>query len=260
MDYEKMPRKTGAAADSRKRGSCFAMTEIKIDQGSYDPDRFRQTVDVDLVLCMDATASMAPRMRLTKDNALRLPEEIISEAVTQGKKVGRVRVKVIAFRDYRTDGAYAMQLTDFFEYPSEKEALGGLMAEIYAAGGGEEPENGLEALAYAMDSDWQAVVPGHERRQIIAVWTDGAAHPLGVGRDCVYYDPNLPKRFEELTALWNERMDHDARRMVLFAPRVKPWTTLEGCWENVTLCPSNAGCELTRAQWYEMVFRMVQNG
>lgn len=236
------------------------MTDGKYDQGSYDPGRFGQTVDVDLVLCMDATASMAPRMRLTKDNALKLPEEIISEAVTQGKKPGRVRVKVIAFRDYRTDGAYAMQLTDFFEYPSEKEELGDLMAEIYAAGGGDGAENALEALAYAMDSDWQAAVPGHERRQILAVWTDGAAHPLGVGRDCVYYDPNLPKRFEELTALWNDRMDHGARHMALFAPRVKPWTTIEGCWEDVALYPSDAGDELTRAQWYAAVFHMVKNG
>lgn len=230
-------------------------------QSPYDPKLLQGTLDVDLVLCIDATESMGPFFQLTKRRALSLPADILAEARTQGKRVGSLRVKVIAFRDYRSDREYAMQLTDFFDYFKEKAELSSLMADICAAGGGaDEAEDALEALAYAMASDWKPSRPGVERRQIIALWTDAAAHSLGEGKTSPYYDPTLPKSFGELTARWmnDGRLDRDAKRLVLFAPRVRPWTVLESNWDNVTLYPSTAGRELTEADYCGMVYSLVK--
>lgn len=240
------------------------MSDTFINQGSYDPNPVKSVVDVDLVLCLDATGSMGPIIELTKQNALNLPSDILREARAQGKEIANLRMKVIVFRDYLSDGEYAMQLTDFYSLPEEKEDLNELVSEIIASGGGDEPEDALEAIAYAMDSDWQAPRQGAKRRQVITVWTDASAHELGFGSESPFYDPSLPKNFDELTAMWGDdespasRMHYESKRLALFAPRVKPWTTMETSWDNVILYPSVAGQGMSEADYHQIVYMLVK--
>ncbi len=41
-------------------------------------------------------------------------------------------------------------------------------------------EDGLEALGYAMKSDWNN--DGMKKRHVIVLWTDANTHPIGYGK------------------------------------------------------------------------------
>ena len=58
---------------------------------------------VDVVMCIDATGSMAPIIDEVKANALSLYEQFLDAMELQGKMVSELRVKIIAFRDYICD-------------------------------------------------------------------------------------------------------------------------------------------------------------
>ena len=132
-------------------------------------------------------------------------------------------------------------------------------------GGGDEPENGLEALAYAMASDWQKPEQGRKRRQIIVVLTDASCHSLGVGKESPYYDPKMPSQFETLSSWWGDgpedpdaKMDYYSKRLLLFAPDAQWWTTINQNWENVIFTKTIAGQGL-KEQDYDKVIELLVN-
>ncbi len=224
----------------------------------------RASYDVDLVLCIDGTASMRPVIDMVKGNALRLYDDICQEAQANAKKITSFRVKIIVFRDYLADGPDAIAETNFMALPEEKQRLQNLVNSIAATGGGDEPEDGLEALAYAIRSDWQPQRPYTKRRQIIAVWTDAPTHELGFGRSSPYYDPGLPADFSALTDLWGDDedmeqaspMNYMAKRLLLFAPMADSWSKIHGSWDNVIMVPSIAGGGLGEID-YQHIIRLV---
>ena len=126
--------------------------------------------NVDIVMCIDATGSMNGILDTVKSNALNFYGDLINSMRKKGKQVNDMRIKVIAFRDYVADGENAMLATDFFRMPEEQEEFRDLVNTISACGGGDEPEDGLEALAYAIRTDWTR--DGDKRRHVIVVWTD----------------------------------------------------------------------------------------
>lgn len=229
------------------------------NQGSFGHMQY----DVDIVLCIDATKSMLPVIQMVKDNARRLPGDFLREVQNQDKKVDNFRIKVILFRDYLADGEYAMQTTDFMTMPDHNELFHEIVAGIIADGGGDEPEDGLEALAYAMASDWQRPAPNKKRRQVIVVWTDASTHKLGFGKDAENYDPNMPADFATLTEWWgddedspNVKMDYRSKRLLLFAPKAAYWTTINENWDNVIFVPTVAGQGL-KEQTYETIINLL---
>lgn len=221
--------------------------------------------DVDLVLCIDATGSMKPVFEMVKENALRLSDDIQSEATQNGKVISNLRISVILFRDYLADGVHAMEMTDFFKMPQDKSKFKTLMDQVVADGGGDEPEDALEALAYAIKSDWAPARPGTKRRQIIAVWTDASTHELGFGREAALYDPKLPKDFGELTRWWgdhdrsNEALVHyESKRLALFAPDTGYWKKIHDNWDHVIHYPSIAGQGLDEFGYQEIIHLLVK--
>lgn len=233
-------------------------------QGAYNDASIRIHYDVDIVLCIDGTGSMSPVIDLVKKNSLNLPNDIIRVAADKDKVIDNLRIRIIVFRDYLSDGKYCMQESDFFALPEEKKDLHDTIAGIIASGGGDEPEDALEALAYAMASDWQPTRQGARRRQIISVWTDASAHKLGFGNSSAYYDKDfLPNDFEELTDWWGDennelrRMDDISKRLALFAPSVEPWTILARCWNNVFLVPTDAGKGMHEKNYEDLVNMLV---
>lgn len=218
---------------------------------------------VDIVLCIDGTSSMASHIERIKETAIKLLDGILLEARTRVLQVSNLRVKIIVFRDYLTDGEYAIQMTDFSSYPEEKESVVSLLNEISTFSSGDGTTDGMEALAYAMQSDWQAPCQGARRRQIIAVWTDASCHQLGYGKSSMFYDPALPEDFDELTDWWeNEKserckMHAASKRLVLFAPRVAPWTTMEEEWDNVIMYPTPAGQGMREGDCREIIHLLV---
>ena len=64
--------------------------------------------DVDIVMCIDATGSMGPLIKMVKANALSFYNDFTTRLAEKNKNVNEVRVRVIAFRDYLADGEKAM--------------------------------------------------------------------------------------------------------------------------------------------------------
>ena len=130
-----------------------------------------------IVLCIDGTGTMKPFIENLKNNISHFYESFAKEIdECFGDYISfNVRVKAIVFRDYLFDGEEAMVESPFYELPSEEEAFVKFINGIEASGGGDNPENGLEALYYAMQSDFTS---GFKDRQIIVLFSDADALPL----------------------------------------------------------------------------------
>ncbi len=231
-------------------------------QGTYQK---QYTYDVDLVLCIDATKSMDPIIQMVKNNAKRLPDDVLRKAGEKSKVISSLRIKLLLFRDYIADGEHAIEMTDFMNMPAQKEAFCAAVNTIEAIGGGDEPEDGLEALAYAMASKWQKPVGNQKCRQIIVVWTDASTHKLGFGKSAPNYDPKLPANFAELTDWWGDdpdsptaKMHYSSKRLLLFAPDAKYWSTISENWDNVIPVRTIAGQGLQEHEYEEVLKLLVE--
>lgn len=231
-------------------------------QGTY---RTQYTYDVDLVLCIDATKSMDPIIQMVKNNAKRLPDDVLRKAREKNKVIHSLRIKLLLFRDYIADGEHAIEMTDFMSMPAQKDAFCEAVNSIEAIGGGDEPEDGLEALAYAMASKWQQPSDRQKCRQIIVVWTDASTHKLGFGKSAPNYDPKLPVDFAELTNWWGDdpdsptaKMHYSSKRLLLFAPDAKYWSTISENWDNVIPVHTIAGQGLQEHEYEEVLKLLVE--
>lgn len=199
--------------------------------------------NVDIVMCIDATGSMAPIIADVKRNALALNEKFFNAMNAEGKTVQKLRVKVITFRDFGVD-AEPMVESKFFDLGTGEDAeFANYVSAITATGGGDLPESALEALALAIKSDW--IKTGAVRRHVIMMYTDAPAAPLGTGSDSPSYPADMPRSLAELGDMWESQdMEARAKRLLIFAPEAEPWSDL-GLWTQAFHTPSKAGagCE-----------------
>ena len=86
-------------------------------------ENYRLTYSVDIVLCIDTTGSMHHVIDIVKDKALSLYQDIADEMALKHKTIQKLRIRVIAFKDYHADGEDAMLASDFFEMPEQAEEL-----------------------------------------------------------------------------------------------------------------------------------------
>lgn len=203
--------------------------------GDYGSENKNSDYNVDVIMCIDATGSMDPILDEVKSTALSF-ESLFREgmAATQ-KNVSKFRVKVIAFRDYIIDSVPMLQ-SEFFELPAQNHQFKAFLDNIEASGGGDEPENSLESLAYALMSDWTN--SGMKRRHVILLFTDASAVPLGDRMGCRNYPSDLPKSLEELAEMWEgcsqyfaSNYESKAGRFIGFVPKKYPWTDMERSWK-----------------------------
>jgi len=226
---------------------------------------YKMTYNVDLVFCIDATGSMDYIIDVVKKNALNLYQDIVNKMREKHKVIEKVRVRVIGFRDYIEDGEDAMLTSDFFVLPDEAEDLRECMQYIEAKGGGDIPEDGLEALAYAIRSPWET--NGIKKRHVIVLWTDAPAHELGYGSSAANYPANMASNFEELTMWWGDMqnggyMDQHAKRLMMFAPAEyregrdtfqTHWNMISNSWDNTILAPVTSERGLEEWQYDEIL-------
>ena len=206
--------------------------------------------DVDIVFCIDCTESMDNVLNIVKERALTFHRDLCDKMQEKGKAIDSLRVRVVAFRDYlawdeeRRKGHFCnepMLVTDFFPLPEAAEQFQISVRSLQPRGGGDIPEDGLEALAYAIRSDWSKAA-GSKRRNVIVLWTDSEPHELGFGAASERYPKNMVRDLRELTAWWNENnWDNLSRRLVMFAPNTGAWNVLSDFWDFVILHPSQAG-------------------
>lgn len=196
---------------------------------------------VDLVMCIDGTGSMRHLIEQVKSSALKFYQLLEAEMTKQTKKIDQLRTRVIVFRDYWADSAdEVMQCSEFFDLRSQSSDFDNFVSQIQAEGGGDEPENGLEAVGLALKSNWEKG-DFSKQRYVVIVYTDASAHSLDKPPKAKpsHYPNNIPKTFDELTDYWHE-MPTSAKRLLLFAPDAEPWTVM-GSWENTIHYVSEAG-------------------
>lgn len=217
---------------------------------------YKITYNVDMVFCIDCTGSMSDIIDLVKDNALNFYRDVTDAMSKKHKFISQLRVRVVAFRDYIADGDEAMLVTDFFRLPEETAEFEACVRSLRADGGGDEPEDALEAIAYAIRSNWDN--EGMKRRQVIVVWTDATTHPIGYARNCPNYPAGMAQSMQELSAWWGDRqnkgfIDSNAKRLLLYAPDTPDWNVIAQNWDNVLHFPSEAGNGLSEFEYSEII-------
>ena len=177
--------------------------------------------DVDIGFCIDGTGSMSPCIEAVKENAARFRRALISAVEEKGGRVGVLRVKVIVFRDFKADGSKALQESLFYPLPLREDEFSAFMQSVYASGGGDAPENGLEALVCAMRAPFCV---GRYARQIIVLFSDADTHPLLLRKSYFSYPEDMPDD-AGLCGLWSGtskgsavRLRPNGKRLILFAP------------------------------------------
>ena len=198
---------------------------------------------VDIVMCIDGTGSMDGIIEEVKANALSFYRQFVDEMEANLKSVQQLRIKVIVFRDFGVDSEPLVE-SKFFVLDEEVAEFCDFVNKIEATGGGDLPENSLEALAVAMNSDW--VTTGSVRRHVIMLYTDAPALALGEKAGSPAYPAGMPASFAELHEWWedDQKMERRAKRMLIFAPDTDPWSAMVD-WSNTFHTPSQAGkgCE-----------------
>lgn len=212
--------------------------------------------NVDMVFCIDVTGSMSNIISIVQKNALNLYQDVKKCMEEKRKHVDMLRVRVVAFRDYLADNENAMLMTNFFNLPDEADNLKKCVESLIAMGGGDDPEDGFEALAYAIKSDWNR--ENAKKRHVIVLWTDDDAHPLGFGSESKYYPKGMAKDMRELTAWWGDAaepgyMDQEAKRLILFAPDMEGWKQISDNWDKVLHYPSEAGDGLKDMDYSQII-------
>ena len=219
------------------------------------------TMAIDVVFCIDASASVSDStasscsiLDVAKSKIAQIYTDLSTARENKGKSaIQQFRVRLIAFRDYIADGEHAMMATDFFQLPQQAAEFEACVNSIHADGGGDIPEDGLEALAYAIKSKW--TTEGVFRRHIIILWTDADTHTLGFGSRSKYYPKGMPSDLGELSDWW-DKLDCRAKRLVLFAPDEGNWKYISDNWDLTMHIPTNANTALT-SNTYEMAINAL---
>ncbi len=195
--------------------------KLKLDPHSYS---------LDIVMCIDATGSMGSLLNGVTKKSTKFYEDLKSKMKLYDKHTEKIRVRVIAYRDYYAN-SQAMISSEFFNLPEESSSYKKELKKIKALGGGDSPESGLEALSLAINSDWN--MKGDYLRQIIVFWTDADAKALDdpKRKTCKKYPSGIPKDFAELSELWKTKIE--TASIVLFAPKTKFWTKINEKWSNI---------------------------
>ena len=211
---------------------------------------------VDIVFCIDATGSMEPVLDQVKANAITFHDRLAAAMATKAKRISQLRIRVVAYRDYLHDRFEdALLTTPFLVLPDQRADFEGVVAAIRPFGGGDEPESGLEALAFGLHSEWEHGLD--RRRHIVVVFTDASAHPLeqAYGVTGPQYGGLVPPNLDELTEVWEspQVMEFAAKRLLLYAPDVYPWSVISASWSNTLHYLSNAGEGLADQKFHQII-------
>ena len=203
---------------------------------------------IDIVFCMDGTGSMCYCIDNVKKHTKTFYTQFKDKMEKLNSTISSVRVKVIVFRDYKSDSD-AMEISRFFELPEEVSEYERFLDGITAHGGCGEDANGLEAVYFAMNSYF---VDGKNDRQVIVLFADTAPIPILKRKNC----PGYPKDMVDsdgLKRIWEcldqrSKIKDRCKRLVLFAPRNTEYERMVESYKRcqyVSVEPSNGMEEIS---------------
>lgn len=171
--------------------------------------------NLDIICCLDSTKSMGKKSTCFAIKGILgclSREEYPYQWIRNLKPDARIRYKLLIFRDYRSSGRE--DVIEQSPFLSSAEQLGKQIDLVDYAGGGDRPENALEALYLAMRSmalsdDRGVRRPIEQLRQVIILFTDSVPfRPEGrknrSRRRTKGYPEKMPETLEEFKNLWNK--------------------------------------------------------
>jgi len=264
-----------AVEETKPVAATEAVEEVKTEEAPVvESKKSSQGLkyDVDICFVVDTTGSMGDLISVVRSNILRFYPDLVKKAEAKGKNVSQLRIKVIDFKNYEYDGQDAIRQSKFFmltndaQAENEESQLQSYVNGLSAQGGSGSHaqgfrENGLEALALAMRSDWDK--GGDKRRHVIALFTDIAPLTFEEGRKYAgsKYPEGMPANMDELTDEWDSQaavMAKASKRLVLFAPDCETWTEISNNWNEVMHWPAKAGEGLSDAD-YDTILDAIMN-
>mgnify|MGYP002854713603 CR=1 FL=1 len=210
-------------------------------------------LSVDVVMCIDFTGSMGGIIGTVKENAIAFYEQFKERCDLAGITLTGMKSQVIGFQDKNVDGDLWFKMSPNYSMPAEQSDFNAYVNdEIYAMGGGDIPESGLEALDAAFSkSDWGYDDGYH--RQVVILWTD-APYLVRMSADSIpqYYTDyvtdslgyyvtdslgnyiTVEHYYTDLTtdmvkAKWDAMPS--GKRLILFAPKGESWYDNGGSWD-----------------------------
>lgn len=212
---------------------------------------------IDIVFCIDGTGSMSDCIENVKKHAQNFYNMLLEKLVSLGSEIDVTRVKLVVFRDYECDGSDSMQISNFFTLPDDLEDYQRFLSGVRACGGGDAPENGLEALYYAMQSKFEC---GDNDRQIIVLFTDTDALPVGARKASSYYPKDMVENEAGLYRMWmgkdQERvpyLNQLTKRLVIFAPTGTAYEKLASTWNLSWYKPVNSDDGLAEIPFEDII-------
>lgn len=190
---------------------------------------------IDIVLCVQGSASMLPVIEELKANAKSFHADFRKAMDDIYIPFTSLRLKTIIIGDLKC--GIKMESTPFLKLPDEIDDYAAFINTLLLPVMEDEPVSSLEALIAAMKSDWLHVEPSERSRQIIILLTDGI--------------PNTDELFL-FTQLWSE-MDC-TKRLVIFAPQVEPWISIAENLDNTITYFVKGGCGLEEVEYAEILY------
>lgn len=213
----------------------------RCDDNTHSSVVIKEKFNAEVVMCIDCTSSMSSLIGTIKKNALNFYPDMKKKCESKGKEILSMRIKVIAFRDLCDDKPF--ESSGFFRIPEQENDFKSFVSNLKDYGGGDDPERAYDAISLALLSNWST---NSDIRKVIILWTDVASHPLS-GR--------IPEatNFDELSTLWNTKLQRNSKRLILFAPLHPTWTAIETNWENATRHDVTTGSGLTDVDYDEIL-------
>lgn len=194
---------------------------------------------IELIFCMDATGSMVKFWE-------RFVNVVPTIYPTLEENFGgldgiAVSVKVIAFKDYTCDPD-PMTESQFFTLPEEQDDLITFLKSMEIEGGGDIPENGLEALVFAMRAfqeraeNAKTIYPDsgetqyRRTKRVMIMFTDAEPHPLqDIGWSMFYPTDLMPADMSGFYDMWRGLDENGGHtKLLLVAPTDSPfWSDLK---------------------------------
>ena len=178
--------------------------------------------------------------------------EILSSAMFDSNRQmteNSPRIKVIVFRDYADTKTEPMEESRFFNVHQvdELNAFWQYVDNIQPMGGGDLPENALEAIFTAMKSEWTPE-GGMCRRQGIILFTDTVALEFKQpGRvDNPRYPAGMPNDITEMSDIWKNGSQElapyfvpECARLIVYAPegQGREFKSKTVAWEDIASWP-----------------------
>jgi len=215
------------------------------------------TRHLDFVFVIDATGTTGKAIKQLKEQIPQLLFNVMAGTEESGYR-SRIRVRIVDFADYASEAGDAIHASRFFSYPDELDSIEATLDGIrYLKRGGDVPENGLEALYVAMQSEWVPLDGRLRGRHDIILLTDAPPLPLGVRTGCLGYPEHYyPETLREFEDIWNEDdpleslggtkrcpISSNCKRLVLIAPD-EGWSALYN-WDLVLHYRPNTAADST---------------